>query len=358
MKGTLNNRIARALRAAACAVVICGASSTAADARTIALRGSYVEEDPGVPTPLAPGSPALCTVDPSNATVENCRFEAGSATLTGTWIGKNVTHGTYKYNLNTDVLTGNYEEDFVGYSAGVGFGSVHSRGVLTATASDFRADARLVSGTGDFKGSRGRITYIGDTPANTSGHYRGRWILPGGARPNDRDSDADHESDRRPDRGSDRDRARTIRVDAHYTEPAGETTVGSDGKMHYRGQSHFTGTFSGTASYDLVTGVDAAGNLTYEGPERFTGTVAGCGRGSFTLDIKDGKVYTTRFDPATQSAPGYNAWSVRRGSGTGALAGLISGSGRNDWTNYPLDEERFGVGHFTGKVRCHAPETD
>lgn len=56
------------------------------------------------------------------------------------------------------------------------------------------------------------------------------------------------------------------------------------------------------------------------------GTVKGCGTGTFIL-YERGWVDATRFDPVTQSAPGFNTWRVRRGSGTGGLEGLVSGHG-------------------------------
>ena len=161
-----------------CVVVACCAWSSAAYAKAILLEGQYVEENPGVPLPFAPPDTTLCEVDVDDSTLRRCTFVGGTATLRGTWTGQNLTSGTFTYNVTTDEFSGRYKETFTGSSDGVGFGQVMSEGTFAATSEDFRADARIVSGTGDFVGSRGRITYIGDTPGNTSGHYSGKWILP------------------------------------------------------------------------------------------------------------------------------------------------------------------------------------
>jgi hypothetical protein len=153
---------------------------------------------------------------------------------------------------------------------------------------------------------------------------------------------------------------RTVKVDAHYTEPPGEVKVdcGLAGEPAcFAGYAYFTGTFVGEAYYELAgPPPDSQGNVIYEGAERVTGSIRGCGKGSFILDITEGKIYTTRFDAATQSAPGYNRWSVRRGSGTGGLAGLVSGSGENHWRMFAVAPDpaapRFGEGDFTGQVTC------
>jgi hypothetical protein len=163
---------------------------------------------------------------------------------------------------------------------------------------------------------------------------------------------------------------RTIAVDSHYTEPSGSMDgmdcrfETPDCKAHYVGRTSFTGTFSGAATYDLLAWFEPSGKIRYEGPDYITGSIAGCGSGKFILDEPYGEIDMTKFDPVTQSAPGYNTWRVRSGSGTGELAGLVSGSGVNNWRvyfqgQYPLEPdpsaERFGKGHFTGTVTCRVP---
>lgn len=158
-------------------------------------------------------------------------------------------------------------------------------------------------------------------------------------------------------RAKEKKELRTIPVDAYYTEPEGQTSTGGNcpsDQGRYTGHSDFTGpAFTGRAEYDLCTSIDEAGNLTYYGTEVVTGSVQGCGSGSFELAIEDGKIYTSEFNPLTQSVRGFNTWSIT--GGTGGLSGLVSGSGNNDWTNYPLDSKRFGEGRFTGTVTCWVP---
>jgi len=70
----------------------------------------------------------------------------------------------------------------------------------------------------------------------------------------------------------------------------------------------------------------------------------------------EGYIDMTRFNPLTNSAPGYNKWRLRPGSGTGELTNLVSGQGENHWTVYFVgtggDPEKFGEGDFTGTVTC------
>lgn len=164
---------------------------------------------------------------------------------------------------------------------------------------------------------------------------------------------------------AERTELKTIAVKAYYKEPPGTPNGAScrivtpDCKARYEGWAYFTGTFTGEAYYDLLGWVQPDGKIRYEGPDYVTGTIKGCGTGTFILDEPYGEVDMTKFDPVTQSAPGYNTWRVRPGSGTGGLEGLVSGSGVNHWRAYPFEQDpvarRFGKGTFTGTVKCRVP---
>jgi hypothetical protein len=99
------------------------------------------------------------------------------------------------------------------------------------------------------------------------------------------------------------------------------------------------------------------GKITYDGPDYTDGGVEGCGTGTYILDTYDGYVDMAQFDPLTVSAPGYNKWRLRAGSGTDELTNLVSGEGENRWTVYFAraiagDADRFGEGDFTGTMTC------
>jgi hypothetical protein len=156
----------------------CFAWSSAAYGKTYALKGEFVEESPGVlvPTGVNP--------DP-NDPFADVTFAGGTASVTGTWMGQNLTSGTARINLVTAETTGTYDETFTGTSDHGGFGQVMSHGTASLGPADatgaqqFRADASIIGGTRDFAGSRGRITYTGvQTGGVGTGTYTGTWILP------------------------------------------------------------------------------------------------------------------------------------------------------------------------------------
>ena len=161
-------------------------------------------------------------------------------------------------------------------------------------------------------------------------------------------------------------RTKTIEVHTRYTEPSGNldgaecsgiATATPTCRGHYVGPVTFTGTMWGDAHYDQAGWVTPDGRITYEGPDYITGGVEGCGTGSYILDMNDGGyIDMTKFDPLTNSAPGYNTWRLRPGSGTGELTNLVSGQGENHWTAYFAgkggDPEKFGEGDFTGSITC------
>lgn len=158
---------------------------------------------------------------------------------------------------------------------------------------------------------------------------------------------------------------KTVAVNAHYTEPAGSwdgaacsglSTGSPTCRARNAGYATFTGTLYGEEYYDLEGTVTTDRHITYEGPAYVTGGVQGCGKGSYILEITNGYIDMKKYDPVTNSAPGFNEWSYRPGSGTGELTNLISGSGVNHWTIYwsgaagvtPVE----GEGDFTGTIRC------
>jgi len=160
-------------------------------------------------------------------------------------------------------------------------------------------------------------------------------------------------------------RTTTIQVHAHYTEPAGDLgatcllVVTPDCRLRYVGKATFTGTMWGPETFDLQSNDEGIatkdGHITYEGHGTITGGVVGCGTGSYTLEGA-GYVDMSQFNPVTQSAPGYNTWRLRPGSGTGQLTNLVSGQGVNNWTYYPVgkngDPNQSGEGDFTGTITC------
>jgi hypothetical protein len=163
-----------------CIVLAGCACSGAAYAKSFDLDGQFVAESPGVPTSVEPVEGHPTWIDVS--------FVGNTASLTGSWIGQNVTSLTARIDLETGATTGTFDETFTGSSERGGLGTILSTGTFTLGATNddgtqaFRADARILSGTGDFEGSRGRVTYIGRLTAGVgSGTYSGRWILP--ARP-------------------------------------------------------------------------------------------------------------------------------------------------------------------------------
>ena len=136
------------------------------------------------------------------------------------------------------------------------------------------------------------------------------------------------------------------------------------------GAARWTGTFVGEAEFELDAWYDpqeGAGHLFYEGwgvqGNRFVDVfIEGCGRGGFHMEEWDGVIDYTQLDPVNDTAPGYNKWRVRPGSGTGDLVGL-EGEGENNWVthtaNTPVtDRGNYGEGVFTGTLRCRVRASD
>ncbi len=160
-------------------------------------------------------------------------------------------------------------------------------------------------------------------------------------------------------------RTTTIQVHAHYTELPGDLgatcllVVTPDCRLRYAGKSTYTGTMWGRESYDIQSSDEGIatkdGHLTYEGHGTITGGIVGCGTGSYTFYGK-GYIDFSRFDPVTQSAPGYDTWRLLPESGTGQLTNLVSGHGVNNWTFYAVgkngDPKQSGEGKETGTITC------
>jgi len=165
-------------------------------------------------------------------------------------------------------------------------------------------------------------------------------------------------------------RVRTFTLEASYTEPpdtpdgAGCNGMGLDRPMPtvatdtcrlaLNGKSLFTGGIEGRETYNLDVWPDARGGLGYEGPVTFDATVLGCGKGTFQMQVSEGFLDYTSFDPATRGVKGHNFWWVLPATATGELAGrLLGGSGETNWTHHPLSTSSdFGVGTFSGILIC------
>jgi hypothetical protein len=160
---------------------------------------------------------------------------------------------------------------------------------------------------------------------------------------------------------------RRIRSHSPYTEPISSVDAadcrGLAGPSPQCGSTvvgptYFTGTMHGTVHYEERGWLRPDGKLGYEGPDYFTGGgIVGCGDGEFVVDTFDGWVDLTQWDPATNSAPGFNRWRVRPQSGTRGLTGLIGGAGENHWRMYFSDTgtQKWGKGLYTGTVTCQVP---
>lgn len=164
---------------------------------------------------------------------------------------------------------------------------------------------------------------------------------------------------------------KTFPVEAHYREPPGtydgvgcntqwlrEPETWSACRLYYSIPSTWDrGTFLGDARTELLAWQDPDRKLRYEGFEYVTGEIVGCGKGSFIIEIPYGYVDFAEYDAATGTAPGFNDWHIRPGSGSGGLSGLVSGSGQNHWTSRATaQDETFGDGTFTGSVTCRVTE--
>jgi hypothetical protein len=107
----------------------------------------------------------------------------GVSNWQGTWRGTTTfsTEGTT--NLITGETRGTVDEIFTGKTPGGRRGSLHFLEEFTVEpfTGAFHLVAHVKSGTGDFKGSRGTVTFVGTTEPITgrgAGTYSGTWRYP------------------------------------------------------------------------------------------------------------------------------------------------------------------------------------
>lgn len=169
---------------------------------------------------------------------------------------------------------------------------------------------------------------------------------------------------------------KTITVNAPFTDPEpsqydGFQCTGLPGTpscgLHSVGTSTWSGgTFTADEHYALTGGPTTDGKFTYAGAAYLTGAIEGCGSGTFIIETDDGYVDFAKTDPNDNlpggvggSAPGFNHWQLRAGSGTGGLAGLVSGGGEVNWRYYHQGGAGLGgpegIGVLTGTITCQVP---
>lgn len=163
---------------------------------------------------------------------------------------------------------------------------------------------------------------------------------------------------------------RTIDVQTEYRMPPGtveapvcDGTAPAPCYFPIRGTETMTGTFAATGTWTgrVWPRTDPPdGDMGFDGLNFMRGTIAGCGSGSFTYVDVDGTLFTSRFDPLTQSFPARNQWVILPGSVTGELAErFVSGHGEQRWRSFPFNQdparEDWGGGTITGEVVCRVP---
>ena len=154
----------------------------------------------GVVAALTLGAAAACpgwaaaesAVDGSWESIVNCAFThynpvsgamgcEGSTLWSGTWTGTTRYQVRGTYDVLTGDSSGRLHEVFYGHDVDGRAGSLsfEERYVLVGASSTIHIDARIVSGTGDFRGANGRVTFDGtDTVEAGSGTYAGSWSPP------------------------------------------------------------------------------------------------------------------------------------------------------------------------------------
>lgn len=161
----------------------------------------------------------------------------------------------------------------------------------------------------------------------------------------------------------------SIDVSSEYTEPPmnvdrfgcrGFASNAPACSWGVTGVATFTGTIWGNAPFECSSDLPTAtpdGKLLYTCSDYVTGGVDGCGTGSFVVEAPYGYLDLAKYDPVTNTVPGFNTWTIRPNSATGTLADhLVSGHGENHWTyfvNGQLGLQRdMGRGHFSGTITC------
>jgi hypothetical protein len=151
--------------AVAALFLLASAPAFASSPKTVNVKGSWANPVP----------PLITAYDTASG-----RFSAvGSSVWTGSWNGPTswTTSGTI--NLLTGDAKGTLDETFIGRSDDGGTGTLHFTETYTIDGAKtaIYIDARLLSGTGDFTGSRGHVIFVGtELPSGQGeGTYTGIW---------------------------------------------------------------------------------------------------------------------------------------------------------------------------------------
>ena len=146
-------------------LLVASPAALASSPRTEHVEGDWVNSLPPVITAYDPGSGHFSG--------------SGSSVWTGSWSGTTTWTTTGTLNLLTGDVEGTLDETFDGSSADGGRGTLHFTETYTVdgATSKIHIDATLLDGTGDFAGSRGRVTFDGlSLPSGQGGGtYTGSW---------------------------------------------------------------------------------------------------------------------------------------------------------------------------------------
>jgi hypothetical protein len=167
MKAPTRRRTATIVVAALVAGLLVASSqpALASSPRTEHVAGDWVNALP----------PVITAYDPATGHFSG----SGSSVWTGSWTGTTTWTTTGTLDLLTGDVEGTLDETFDGRSADGDNGTLHFIETYTVDGATSRIhiDARLVDGSGDFAGSRGRVTFDGlSLPSGQGGGtYAGRW---------------------------------------------------------------------------------------------------------------------------------------------------------------------------------------
>ena len=146
-----------------------------ADAASVPVAGTWQAIAPAI----------ITSFDPSAANPTKGEFTAVGSTLwRGDWTGVTTYTMRGTVDLVTSASDGTLDETFTGRAAGRGAGTLRLTETFTLdTAGNLAICTRIVAGSGDFAGSRGRVDFVGQTIsiATGSGTYQGRWTQPRGS---------------------------------------------------------------------------------------------------------------------------------------------------------------------------------
>lgn len=146
-------RAIRSCVAAATTILALAAGVTGAQARTLQSSGFWVTNVPCLFTDINPSTNEFaCT---------------GSNDWGGTLNGVTYFTGEGTYDPVTQAAQGTFDERFVGAAADGAHGTLHLQhsftigGVTDSNPLLLRSDAKVVGGTGGFKGATGRLKFVG-----------------------------------------------------------------------------------------------------------------------------------------------------------------------------------------------------